>query len=382
MDQPKPRPKLKMVIPRVTPVAPPADDDLMSFPLYDLRNDAGMVIQNDQNQGIIDMLTRLISVTTNLKAAAKDKAGKANQARRLASFIKARDAITSYPTKIISGTHAKKSIDGVGQGIADRIDEFLLTGTLKELVENEDPYTRAVKELCGITGIGEVKAQQLIAEYGITSVSQLREAYRQGRITVSKGQLNHHIAVGLEYYDDLMQRMPWSEADAIAGIITDNVHCLDPELVVHVCGSYRRRSPTCGDIDVLVSHPKNPPDVLKHVVLLLEEAGLLVGHLTHEGKTKYMGVCKLGPGSVGRRIDIRYIDYGSLGAAMLYFTGSGKFNKIMRFRANERGYTLNEYGLYHYINGVKGEQVLTPNEHDIFKILGFKYLEPTEREFS
>lgn len=376
----QPKPKLKVVLPKTAPIDD--DDDLMSFPMYDLRNDAGMVVQNDQNQGIIDMLSRLIIVTTNLKAAAKDKVSKANQARRLASFIKARDAISSYPTKIISGSHAKRNIDGVGQGIAERIDEFLITGTLKELVENEDPYTRAVKELCGITGIGEVKAQQLITEYGITSVQQLREAYQQGRITVSKGQLNHHIAVGLEYYDDLKQRMPWSEADAIANIISDNITAMDPELVVNVCGSYRRHSPTCGDIDVLVSHPRDKPDMLKHVVSVLEEIGLLVGHLTHDGKTKYMGVCKLRPNSVGRRIDIRYINYGSLGAALLYFTGSGKFNKIMRFRANERGYTLNEYGLYHYVNGVKGAQIDTPDERNIFKILGFKYLDPTEREFS
>jgi DNA polymerase/3'-5' exonuclease PolX len=84
---------------------------------------------------------------------------------------------------------------------------------------------------------------------------------------------------------------------------------------------------------------------------------------------------------VGRRIDIRLVNYKSLGAAILYFTGSGKFNKLMRLRANQRGYTLNEYGLYHYDNEIKGEMIPTHTEEDVFKILGFLYLEPEQREF-
>jgi DNA polymerase/3'-5' exonuclease PolX len=94
-----------------------------------------------------------------------------------------------------------------------------------------------------------------------------------------------------------------------------------------------------------------------------------------------MGICKLSSEHVGRRIDIRFVTYPSYGAAMLYFTGSGKFNKIMRYHANQRGYTLNEYGLFHYVNDIKGAQVHTYTEQDIFRILNFVYLKPEEREF-
>ena len=31
---------------------------------------------------------------------------------------------------------------------------------------------------------------------------------------------------------------------------------------------------------------------------------------------------------------------------MLYFTGLGDFNKIMRTEALKKGYTINEYGIY------------------------------------
>ena len=36
----------------------------------------------------------------------------------------------------------------------------------------------------------------------------------------------------------------------------------------------------------------------------------------------------------------------SMVAALLYFTGSGEFNKNMRIFALKKGYTINEYGIY------------------------------------
>ena len=355
------------------------DDDLLDFPLYDLRNSAGVHDSLEANANIVLMLDSLINYTIKLKADSSGK-DKVSHQRRIASFIRGRDAIKDYSKPITSGTQAQRDIDGIGKGIAARIDEILKTGTLKELQDAVSPEAQLVMELTEITGIGEVKAKALIDE-GVTSVQDLIDKYKSGKLRVAKNQLTHHIAVGLDYYYDLKQRMSWDEADHIARIVTDTVHGLDQELIVHVCGSYRRHKPTCGDIDVLVSHPKPREGPLPKIVAALEATGFLVGHLTAKGQTKYMGVCK-GPSGIGRRIDIRFVQYTCLGAALLYFTGSGKFNKIMRYHANTRGFTLNEYGLYSYINGVKGEEPIPAvTEQDIFKRLGFVYLAPTEREF-
>ena len=58
-----------------------------------------------------------------------------------------------------------------------------------------------------------------------------------------------------------------------------------------------------------------------------------------------MGLCKF-EDNPSRRIDIRLIPLDSYGAALLYFTGSGDFNKNMRTYALKKGYTINEYGIY------------------------------------
>ena len=361
------------------------DDDLLAFPLYDLRKGSGVGDPDGPNSAIVEMLDQLIAFTTNLKATSSGK-DKADQQRRILSFIKGRDAIKDYPKPIKSGSQAQRDIDGVGKGIATRIQEFLTTGGLAEMKVEVSPEARTILDLTEITGIGEVKAVALMKDYGITSVDDLIARYRRGEIRAGKG-ITHHIAVGLQYYYDLKTRMPWSEADQIATAIRGTLRDIDPRLVVEVCGSYRRMRPTCGDLDVLISHPDIyiPDDSqeatpLPGIVTKLEQAGILSDHLTTGGHTKYMGICK-GPTGVGRRIDIRYISYDSMGAAMLYFTGSGKFNKIMRYHANARGYTLNEYGLYHYVNTVRGDKVVAPTERDIFRILRFVYLTPTERDF-
>jgi DNA polymerase lambda len=276
-------------------------------------------------------------------------------------------------------------LKGIGKGIAERIDEYLANGTLKEFEADITPESRLIAQLCTVTGIGDVKAQTLVREHGVVSLDDLLARYRAGSLRVAKGVLTNHIAVGLEFYHDLQERFPWSEADALASMARDILHASYPNLVLNFCGSYRRKKATCGDLDVIVHDPTSGARAgaspLRAIVDLLTVRGFLVGNLTENGDTLYMGVCRL-PGGHGRRIDIRFVPACSVGAAMLYFTGSGKFNKVMRHIANQRGYTLNEYGLYTYICGVKGEEPIpAPSERDIFDLLGFLYLEPEEREF-
>ena len=73
------------------------------------------------------------------------------------------------------------------------------------------------------------------------------------------------------------------------------------------------------------------------------------------------------------------VAYESLATALMYFTGSGDFNKNMRTYALQKDYTLNEYGLYKLKNKVKTFKIKTENENDIFRILGLDYVAPENR---
>ena len=105
------------------------------------------------------------------------------------------------------------------------------------------------------------------------------------------------------------------------------------------------------------------------------------GYLVEElalGNKKYNGICKLGRNGIGRRIDIMYTKPEEYPFAILYFTGSGEFNQMMRKMVNDKGYTMNEYSIKHSDTGKKVDHVFT-EEKDIFKFLEMGYVEPWQR---
>jgi DNA polymerase (family 10) len=76
---------------------------------------------------------------------------------------------------------------------------------------------------------------------------------------------------------------------------------------------------------------------------------------------------------------VRLLKKENFGAALLYFTGSREHNVKLRGRANEMGWTLNEYQLA----TLKGEKrVAGRTEEEIYHKLKLDYIEPELRENS
>ena len=197
--------------------------------------------------------------------------------------------------------------------------------------------------------------------------------------------LTHHQLLGVKYYEDISIKIPRAEIRSIQLKLNRFINQLDPKYEVHICGSYRRKKAFSGDIDVLILHPDIKTDeeidnldydVLGNIVAHLTKKKVIVDHLTESGKTKYMGICKLKKTGRGRRIDIRFIPYESKASAILYFTGSGNFNKYMRAEALKKGYTINEYGIYKTKKvgkkNIKDKQIPVETEKDIFDLVKYR----------
>ena len=99
-----------------------------------------------------------------------------------------------------------------------------------------------------------------------------------------------------------------------------------------------------------------------------------------------MGLCKLESDLPNRRIDIMYTRPDEYPFAILYFTGSKEFNQKMRQHANEKGFTLNEHGIEEYsddpttiCNPIDPNDIDLSTEKDIFDLLEYEYVDPTER---
>lgn len=356
--------------------------------LIDLRHfgsSSGASSDASNNSLIIDQLSKLVDHITRTLSSLTGEERK-NQGFRITALKKAITAIRDSPIDIQSGRHAQSlKLKGVGKGTCERIDEILTTGSLHELQTSDVPVSekaQVITALTEVTGIGEAHATKFY-DAGVRSVEDLEVYARQGKIS-----LTHHMMIGLKYYRDFQTKIPYDEIvdvkTHIGQVLTESF----PQLIFEVAGSHRRQQPVSGDIDMLITHPdivtedqliQSPIRYLKSIVQSLERAGILIDHLTTLGDTKYMGVCS--PRGIGRRIDLRFVPYQAYYPALLYFTGSMTVNKLMRTIALEKGYTLNEYGLYRLLpGGTKGECIRTGSEEEIFSLLGIVYLTPAERQ--
>ena len=146
-----------------------------------------------------------------------------------------------------------------------------------------------------------------------------------------------------------------------------------------IVGSYRRGALSSGDIDIIVSGPTDSKVVFNAFLDALIKQKILIEILSR-GATKSLTIGQL-PGKPPRRLDFLYSTPSEYPFAVLYFTGSKTFNTVMRQRALNLGYTMNEHGLYTMIGKKKGDKIKHKfsTERDIFKFLELQYKTPKER---
>jgi DNA polymerase beta len=315
-----------------------------------------------------------------------DKANTGNKSIsfKINIFRKVVKILESYQKKITSLDDVKDT-KGIGKGSLERIDQFLKNGVFDELVDSFENTTQNsinnLKDLLRITGVGPVKAKALHdKEFTLESILKMGKEELEDNFT-------HHQILGIKHFHDLEMRIPRAEITKIETYLEKLCKKMDGCLNIQICGSYRREKSESGDIDVLIYHDylNTQEEVddwdcqyLIEIISHLKKSKFLVDDLTVKGNTKYMGMCRIGKNPV-RRIDIRFIPRNALPSALLYFTGSGEFNKNMRTFALKCGYTINEYGIFKNSKTGKGKQMEIKDEADIFNILGLEWVHPKER---
>ena len=308
------------------------------------------------NQTIINEFNNLIN--TLLYTKPPNYSFKVNSFKKTIEIIKQLDFT-------ITNIEQLKNIKGIGKGTLERINEILNNGNLKENTSennnnnNINNNKEEFKNLQTITGIGPSKAKQLI-EKKITFDNLINNPTEE-----MLEHLTHHQKLGIKYYNDILKPIPHEIIKNVEKYLSKF------KFKFNICGSYRRKKPTSGDIDVLIQKEDNS---LNDIVQFLTKKKFLVDHLTECGDTKYMGICKI-KDSHFMRIDIRLVSKESYPFALLYFTGSKKTNTMMRNQAIKLGFKLNEYSL----NDKYNKPIFLYSEKAIFDYLNLDYIEPENR---
>ena len=288
------------------------------------------------------------------------------------AYKKAMDEISRLDRPIRSYEDVA-GLPAIGAKIAEKIKEILATGSLASAERVKAEYSLdALDELMTVHGIGPVKAKELVAA-GIKSVASLSAA-----LVAEPSLLNDTQKMGLKYHATATQRIPRAEMethdDILQGFLVEG---LEGEVV----GSYRRGAATSGDVDMLVTYRGTTTDkVAKEkfhaFIAVLKETDYILDELV-SGDKKWMGYVKAGAKSKARRLDLLLTPPAEYAYALLYFTGSDRFNVAFRGHAKTKGYTLNEHTMVPLKDAPVPPGMKT--EKDIFAFLGLRYVPPEER---
>jgi len=254
----------------------------------------------------------------------------------------------------------------VGDKTVGKINELIETGKIQELEDLKakfDEQMEVTKVFTKVWGAGLVAAEKWY-NAGYRSIDEIPEEEMTGQQKI-----------GVKYYSDFQERIPRIEITKLNEKLKSIFGGM--KLIYLICGSYRRQFLDSGDIDILVSYKEEGTKVpMRRIIRRLEKAKIVTDTLSL-GDTKFMGVCQ--PETDYRRIDIELVSREEFPYAVLYFTGSGDFNRKMRLKAKEKGYKLNEHGIFE-IKSKKRVNLDAKSEKDIFKFFDMKYLLPQSRK--
>lgn len=303
---------------------------------------------------------------------------------RTNAYRKAINVLRQQP-QLIATKEEARALSSIGERLAEKIEEIVQTKRLRRLDETaSDPLETVRQSFMDIYGVGLKQASKWIAS-GWRSLEDLRQ---HAKLTLNQ-------QIGLDHYDDFVQRIPRDEVKRHGNFMDGVVSEVSPHLKALVGGSYRRGASDSGDIDFLVTSPTLPADALSNLVFeeliaRLFNRDYLKCHLTRskEGAgNRWLGAaCLPGTKLPWRRVDILVVPHSELGAALIYWTGNDIFNRSMRLLARKKGMRLNQRGLFKdVLRGRHGEKMTEGNlvegqdEKKIFSNLGVPYRPPEHR---
>jgi DNA polymerase (family X) len=269
-----------------------------------------------------------------------------------------------------------RELPGIGEGMAEHIREILSTGDYSLRRKLLKRYPPTLLDVLQLQGLGPKKVAFLRSAFHIATVADVEKLAREEKLRDLPGfgeKSEQNILKACEFFKKSTGRFLLDRAaDEAEKLSVYILRCEQVESVT-AAGSLRRGRDTIGDVDLLVTMKPgyNKQSDVDNVADYIQKYPGIEEHLAR-GENKVS--VRLGS---GLQVDVRLLEKKSFGAALLYFTGSKEHNVVLRGRANDMGWTLNEYALT-TLKG--GRTVAGKTEEEIYAKLKLAYIEPELRE--
>jgi DNA polymerase (family 10) len=288
-------------------------------------------------------IAEMLRANADLMEIAGENSFRVNAFRRAADAVRAHDRALTDQADLTA-------IPGVGAGIAAVLREILATGTFATFEELQEQLPGSLLALLDIPGVGAKTAARMYRELNITSLTDLEDAVRSGRLATLKGmgpKAQARIAEGLVFVQRRSGRTSIGMALPLAYRLAERLATITSGQV-HVAGSVRRMCVSVGNIDLLavsddISSTLDTVAGLAEVAHERERMNDTATFELHQGLT----------------LRVRVTPAGSAGSALIAMTGSEA-----------------------HLRGLGGPASLpdAASESDCYAALGLPYIAPELRE--
>jgi DNA polymerase (family 10) len=269
---------------------------------------------------------------------------------RIRAYRNAAGTVRGLGTELkdmVAGNADLTELAGIGKELAAKIHEILETGTAKALTKLHARIPRTVLK--------------------IETLQQLSRAAGKGDIRALDGfgeKIENAILEAIEAQAQKEKRFKVAEAKPYVDSIIEYLQGVPGVNDVVAAGSFRRSRETVGDLDILVTARKGSPVMDRF--LEYDE----VKNVLSRGATRSSVVLRC-----GLQVDVRRVEQASFGAALQYFTGSKSHNIAIRRLGQQRGFKINEYGVFRFEKRVAGK-----TEASVYRMVDLPYIPPELRE--
>ncbi len=288
---------------------------------------------------------------------------------RVRAYRRAARTIEGLPQSVRGMLAAEgdlSELPGIGKDLAGKIATIVATNRFDVLDRLKRELPGDLGEIAALPGLGPKRVKLLYDKLKIRSLEDLRRAIKSGRLRELNGfgaKSEQKLAAALAK-PHAEKRFKLVEAEAEAEALLAHLRKGHEDSQIVVAGSYRRRRDTVGDLDLLMTARDGA--AAGERLTKYDSVADVVAH----GETRTTVILRS-----GLQVDLRVVPKASFGAALMYFTGSKAHNIALRGIAVDRGWKLNEYGLFEGTRRIAGS-----TEEEVYKKLGLALVPPEMRE--
>ena len=316
-----------------------------------------MILTNQELAGKFDQIANLLEI-------------KGEVIYKTLAYRKAADSLRAFPEEAstLFNQNRLTDIPGVGKAISEKISELLTTGELGFLKKLEEEVPSTLTDLLKVPDVGPKKVALFWKQAGVTTLAELEEAARSGKLTSLPGMGEKSVRRILEGIEALKRRPTrrlLGNIRPVALRLLDWLRAQPGVEQAEAAGSLRRWRATIGDVD-LVAASRSPLELMDAFTARPDVLRVL-GHGENKASVELRD---------GMNIQMWVQPPEKFGTLLQFVTGSKDHNVRLRELAQKKKLSLSEQA----ITDGDGTERLYATEEEVYAALGLPCIPPELRE--